>query len=236
MKTRNTILLSLIVLFSISLLIIGKWAASIQLFNSLPLLINRNIVYQAVTLVLALILLIILRFFRKLEFDEHFRKGNISDPIKPETWIGIKPKSSENWLHYGRNLAIIITFVTAVIIYFQVIKQGEILWLNWLKYLPFILIFAVINSFVEEIITRFGVVVSLKGVLSDKIIPIVSAVIFGTIHFWGTPGGVFGVLFAGFLGWFLAESIIETKGIYWAWLIHFLQDVVIFSAMLLILN
>ncbi|BBD44025.1 CAAX amino terminal protease family (Precursor) [Petrimonas sp. IBARAKI] len=236
MKIKSMFLLTVVVIFSVSLLFIGKWAETMHLFDSLPSLINKNIVYQSTTLALALILLIALRVTHKTTFTEHFKKGNISAPILPELWIGIRPKSNENWKNFGRNLAVIITMVTAIIIFFQVIKQGEIHWMNWVRYLPFVLFFAVVNSFVEEIITRLSVVVSLKNSTPHKIIPIVSAILFGTIHFWGTPGGFFGVLFAGFLGWFLAKSIIETKGIYWAWLIHFLQDVVIFSAMVLMLN
>jgi len=90
------------------------------------------------------------------------------------------------------------------------------------------------NSFVEEIITRLAVVVVLKDILKDRAIPFVSALIFGTVHYWGNPGGLLGVIVAGFLGWLLAKSILETKGIFWAWLIHFLQDVIIISALLII--
>ncbi|MFT6005009.1 MAG: hypothetical protein ACI8UQ_002153, partial [Bacteroidia bacterium] len=54
------------------------------------------------------------------------------------------------------------------------------------------------------------------------------------VHYFGTPGGIIGVIVAGFLGWFLAKSILETKGFFWAWFIHFLQDVVIITAMLAI--
>lgn len=234
MKTKNYILLLLVVAASVSLIFIGNWTETIVLNNSLPPIANKNLIYQSITLLLAVLLLIFLRISRKEVFIAHFRNGEISAPILPEPWIGIKPKKTENWKHFGRNFAIIITAVTAFIVFIQVVKQGNVNWSSWLKYLHFILLFSLINSFVEEVITRFGVVVSLKDVLSDKIIPFVSAAIFGTIHFWGTPGGVFGILFAGFLGWFLSKSIIETRGIYWAWLIHFLQDVVIFSAMILI--
>ena len=52
------------------------------------------------------------------------------------------------------------------------------------------------------------------------------------VHYWGNPGGVVGMVVAAFLGWFLTKSILETKGIFWAWLIHFLQDVIIISALL----
>lgn len=46
-------------------------------------------------------------------------------------------------------------------------------------------------------------------------------------HYYGAPYGITGVLMAYFLGWFLGKSIIETKGIFWAWMIHFVQDFLI---------
>jgi uncharacterized protein len=36
------------------------------------------------------------------------------------------------------------------------------------------------------------------------------------------------------LGWFLARSMIESRGFLAPWMIHFLQDVVIFSTILLL--
>lgn len=55
----------------------------------------------------------------------------------------------------------------------------------------------------------------------------ISATIFGVAHYRGMPGGIWGVLLAGLLGWVLTKSMIETEGFFWAWLIHFLQDVVL---------
>ena len=49
-------------------------------------------------------------------------------------------------------------------------------------------------------------------------------------HYFGTPSGIFGVVMSGLMGWLLAKSVIETRGLAWALLIHFLQDVVIFGA------
>lgn len=76
----------------------------------------------------------IFRLTSKKEFTEHFRKGNISAPIQPERWIGIKPGVNESWEHFGLNFAVIITAVTAIIIFFQVIRQEELHWINGLKY------------------------------------------------------------------------------------------------------
>ena len=39
---------------------------------------------------------------------------------------------------------------------------------------------------------------------------------------------------AGFLGWLLAKSVAETQGVFWAWFIHFQQDVLIFAGLFLV--
>ena len=57
----------------------------------------------------------------------------------------------------------------------------------------------------------------------------ITTVFFGLGHFYGVPNGVPGVLLSSFLGWFLGKSLLETKGFFWAWLLHFLPDVIIFT-------
>jgi hypothetical protein len=48
------------------------------------------------------------------------------------------------------------------------------------------------------------------------------------------PSGVIGVIMAGILGYVLAKSMYETNGFFWAWLIHFIQDILIIGTMYLI--
>ena len=233
-RKKEIILVFSIVVLSISLVILSSWTNEIVIFSNLPKTINKQIVYQTIALLGAIFFLSVLRLTKKREFQSHFRKGNISADILPEPMIGIKPKPTENWFHFGGNFALIISCVTAIIVYFQLIKDSGISIGDLLNVLPFSIVFALSNSFVEESITRLGVVVVLKDIISDKTIPLISALIFGTVHYWGNPGGFLGVMVAGFLGWLLAKSILETKGIFWAWLIHFFQDVIIFSALLTI--
>ena len=126
----------------------------------------------------------------------------------------------------------VISLVTTVVIYFQIFKTSDATALDILHTLPFGILFALSNSFVEESITRLGIVVVCKDMLPDKVIAWLSGVVFGSIHYFGNPGGLTGMVVAGFLGWLLCKSILETKGIFWAWFIHFLQDVIIFSALL----
>ena len=198
----------------------------------MPKKINSQILYQSISVFGTIIFLFILRYTKKNTFKEYFQKGNVSAEILPEPRIGIKPKRKENWFHLGINFSVIISGVTAIVIYFQLIKGAGIAIGDILNILPYSIVFALSNSFVEESITRLGVVVIFKNILKDRTIPFVSAIIFGTVHYWGNPGGLLGVIVAGFLGWFLTKSILETKGIFWAWFIHFLQDVIIILALL----
>ena len=232
LKSKDIILLLLIIIFTITLVLVSSLTNGIVIFDNLSKAINKQILYQTITLLGTGVFLFVLWWFKRPEFHEYFRKGDISAKIIPEHIVGIKPKVTENWFHFGRNIAIIISIVTAIIIYFQIVRESEISFKNVLSILPFSIAFALSNSFVEESITRLGVVIVLKDRLKNKTIPIISALIFGTVHYWGNPGGISGVIVAGFLGWFLAKSILETKGIFWAYLIHFLQDVIILSALL----
>ena len=233
MKLRNFLLLLLIIIATAGILLINISTSGIVLFEKLNSEVNHHILHQSFTLILSFIVLFVLWLFRKDTFLHYFKIGNPKAAITPEPLVGINPKSNETWFHYGRNIAIIITLVTAIVMYFQGIKGNGVVFADVLKILPFVFIFAITNSFVEETITRLGVVVSLHGSVSDKTIPMISALIFGVIHYWGRPGGITGVIVAGFLGWFLAKSILETRGIFWAWIIHFMQDIIIFSVILI---
>ncbi|MBG0770496.1 MAG: CPBP family intramembrane metalloprotease, partial [Anaerolineaceae bacterium] len=135
----------------------------------------------------------------------------------------------------GMNFSIIITVVTTVVIFFQIFRNGT-LSMNLFPGLLLVVIFALTNSFVEEIIYRFSFVgVGLELKISPLLIQGLAALTFGLIHYYGKPSGIPGVLLAAFIGWFLSKSMIETQGFFWAWFIHFLQDVVIFFAVFMTL-
>ncbi|MFS0868700.1 CPBP family intramembrane glutamic endopeptidase [Paenibacillus xylanilyticus] len=194
---------------------------------------NLEISYQVTVLLLAVIVIGIVYGVAGKDGLAYLNLTKRDGKIRPEPWIGIKPKETETWKNLGLNFAIVITLVTAVVIYFQVVHGGNVS----LKLYPgviLILVFALMNAFSEEIIFRFSfvAVVSRYG-LSPYVAQGLAAAIFGVVHYFGNPGGVLGVLMAAFIGWFLAKSMLETKGFFWALTIHFLQDVVIFSALFL---
>jgi len=122
-KSKHISLLILIIALTISLVFLSYWAKEIILFKNLPKKINSQIFYQTTSVFGTIIFLFILRYTKKNTFKEYFQKGNVSAEILPEPRIGIKPKRKENWFHLGVNFSVIISVVTAIVIYFQLIKS-----------------------------------------------------------------------------------------------------------------
>jgi hypothetical protein len=94
-----------------------------------------------------------------------------------------------------------------------------------------VLVLAAMNAFAEEMSYRAPQLAALRPGVGGQQALWMTAAFFGIGHFYGVPYGVVGVLMAGFLGWFLGKSMLETQGFFWPWFIHFLQDVAIFAFM-----
>ena len=231
-KFKEFSLFLMIILCTIGLAALSYIIDGIILFEGLSQSINKQMVYQPATLGITIVFLLLLYATKKDVFMTYFKKGHLSAKVTPEPYVGIVPKEKENWSHIGKNFAVVISLVTTIVMYFQIFKTSDATAIDIVYALPFGVLFALSNSFVEESITRLGIVVVCKDLLSDKVIALLSGGVFGAIHYFGNPGGLTGMLVAGFLGWLLCKSILETKGMFWAWFIHFLQDVIIFSALL----
>ncbi len=190
--------------------------------------ISHNIIYQSLTLGLAFLVLAALYVLYPQNFRRFARVGDPDASPEPVRFLGIS--ADDTWRSVGISFSVIVTLATSAFLYFN-IWEGQLPLAAILPVLPWVLLFAVTNSFVEETLMRFTVVVGLHGTVPNRSIYILSALIFGIPHFFGTPGGALGSLMAAFLGWLLAKSIVETRGIFWAWFVHFLQDVVIFAAL-----
>lgn len=100
--------------------------------------------------------------------------------------------------------------------------------LQAVKFLPFIFIAAAINAFNEEFQFRSMILARSENVVGSQMAIYLSAAFFGLQHYFGSPGGPFGVLMAAYLGWISAKSMVETKGFVWAFLIHFVGDFLIY--------
>lgn len=154
-------------------------------------------------------------------------KGDLKATAAP---IPLIMTRSTSWAKLGWILVLCISGGTLV---FLVIGAGSALAQvqKVLPFLPFILLFALMNSFSEEIGYRANLLAALTPEFGKDDALLMSAALFGMQHFYGVPYGVIGVIMAGILGWLLGKSMVETKGTVWAWAIHFCQDVLIFTFM-----
>ena len=94
---------------------------------------------------------------------------------------------------------------------------------------PWSLAVATLNAASEEFQFRCVLLAHLKGKFAAGEAILLTAVFFGVGHFYGQPSGVLGVVMAGFAGWIWARSMVETRGGLWAFVIHMVQDMVIFT-------
>jgi hypothetical protein len=157
-------------------------------------------------------------------------KGDIHAPVEPSRLLGMK--EPEPWTRTGSIFAVIFTVFTLV---FLLASSGfpASLSAEFLTLIPVVLAVAAMNAFNEEFTLRAAPLSILWKEIGKEQALLITTVYFGLGHFYGVPNGIIGVLLAGFLGWFLGKSLLETKGFFWAWFIHFLTDVVIFSFMIL---
>jgi hypothetical protein len=160
--------------------------------------------------------------------------GDLSVKAAPIRWLGVKP----DWITW-RRLSLFSAFAIA----------GGTLLLTLLtttgfsvphtisglpRQLPTITLLALVNSISEGFLFRNAVLAPLRRALPKEHLLLIAALFFGLAHFYGVPTGVIGVIMSGVLGWYLARSMYETGGLLAPWIIHFLQDFVIFTTLFLL--
>ena len=188
--------------------------------------LDSHLKYQIMLMALASIVLILTFIQNPTNISALLSVGNISAPAEPVTWFGIGHERS--WIFAGLHLYIYITMGTLTFVYLQ-FRKLKVSFAEFIPYVGWIVLFSLTNSFAEEAIFRLGIISPALGTIDITYLALISAAIFGLAHFGGMPHGVIGMIMAGFLGWFLAKSVIETQGIFWAWSIHFIQDVVVYT-------
>lgn len=155
-------------------------------------------------------------------------KGDLSAPIQPVRWLGFaKP---EPWTRFGGQFAVYISLGTLLFLYLAGRPQALAL-IQALPWLPVVLLLAAMNAFSEEMTYRASLLAGLEQAVGSHQALWITAIFFGLGHYFGVPYGMIGVVMASFLGWILGKAMLETRGFFWAWFIHFLQDVMIFFFM-----
>jgi uncharacterized protein len=181
---------------------------------------------QSLRLMVTLLIIAALLVIRKRASAFFMVKGDTSAAVEPVKWLGIK--QGERWNTLGRNSALLISLGTLTFLVLAGRPPLDIL-VRALPFLPAVFLAAVLNAFNEEMTYKASFLSVLEDVVGRNQALWLMAAYFGIGHFYGVPYGVIGVIMAGFLGWFLGKSMLETRGLWWAWFIHFLQDVLIFS-------
>jgi len=192
--------------------------------------VDYQIKFQSLQLVLTAIVLLLVYFLNPENFAHFFRVGDVNAKISKIAWLGVT--GNETWLEIATSIGLFITLGTAIFMFFQLKKAG-VDYRYFLFSLLWSIPFSAANAFSEEAIFRIGIISPLYGIFSVAVIILISGVVFGLPHYFGMPSGIVGALMAGFLGWLLAMSLVETQGLLIAWAIHFAQDVVIITSMIL---
>jgi len=98
-----------------------------------------------------------------------------------------------------------------------------------LEYWALGVVFALANSLVEEFWFRGLLMGALKPLVPMGRLIVLQAVVFGLIHWFGTPQGVWGVILAGVWGGLLGWWVYVRKSLWPALMVHFLADMLIFA-------
>lgn len=207
----------------------GKITGYISLYLHAIPFVNQMFNYQLIALLtggLVVILILVLNS----ESKKMLRIGNFDVRAAKEKWLMIDGKTT--WRVNALQLMLFVSIPTALFMFSGVYFSGCTGNFQW-KYMPYVVLFAFSNALAEELIFRFGMAGGMHTVNSKRTILIGSAVLFGLPHFYGFPGGIVGVIMSGVLGYILCKATLETKGLLVAWLIHFVQDVIIFTALMM---
>ncbi len=153
--------------------------------------------------------------------------GNLNAPAQPSRIFNIKEPIP--WTKLFRQFILIFVAIFAIVLWL-LIRPDIGKFSQFLTFLPAITIAAAINGIVEEFQFRSVLLARVEPWVKPGQAMMMSAVLFASLHYFtGTPGGPLGVLPNLFFGWVASKSVLETRGLFWAWLLHFIADFMIFA-------
>lgn len=153
-------------------------------------------------------------------------RGDLRAPIEPVRLLGFKKPVP--WSRFGLQWGFYIALALGLIQYLG-LRPDAALWARLLPMLPSVVFYAALNAFNEEFFYRSPMLATLEPLGGSRHALWMAAYFFGIAHYFGTPGGVLGGLASVFMGWILGKGMLETRGVFWTWWIHFLSDIAIFS-------
>ncbi len=221
-------LLTLLIVLVGSQWLIYHWIGQLPIFQSWlknPSFNVKMLAEQTLNLMITFIMIGALLLMKKKRPDFYLVVGDTAAPVEPIRWLGVQ--QGARWNRFGIWLTVCLSLGTLTFLVIAGRPPLDIL-IQALPYLPVIFIAAAMNAFYEEVTYKASFLSVLEGPVGPRQALYMVAVFFGIWHFYGVPYGVIGIVLATFLGWLLARSMQETRGLFWAWFVHFWQDVWIF--------
>lgn len=181
---------------------------------------------QTGKLVVSLAMIAVLLVLGYRRRDMFLTRGDLRAPIQPVPLLGF-PKP-DPWTSFGLQWGFYIAIALGVVLYLVQRPGGEAM-LKVVPVLPSILFYSALNAFNEEVTYRVPMLTTLEPTGGSIQALWMSAYFFGIAHYFGIPGGILGGILSIFMGWILGKAMVETRGFFWAWWIHFLADISIFT-------
>ena len=189
----------------------------------------RLVTEQMLRLVVTAVIIAVLLVIKRKPSAFFLVPGRLAAPVAPIRWLGTKP--TLRWNKFGLNLAFFISLGTLAFLLISTWPPTRMT-AQLIPLIPVLLVTAALNAFSEEVTMKASFLSVLEDPLGRRQSLLLMAALFGLAHYYGMPNGPVGVIMAGFLGWILGRSMLDTRGMFWAWFIHFCQDVLIFAFVL----
>ncbi len=191
-----------------------------------PAFTTRTLADQSLRLMVTCLVIVALLVVRGRPSRFFLAAGDVRAPMRQLRWLGVK--EGTRWSRFGPIAAAAISGGTLVFL----LASGGVrvdLVMRAAPLLPVVLLVAAFNAFSEEVTYKASLLSVLEGPVGPAQALWMVSAYFGIGHYYGVPYGLIGVAMALALGWLLGRSMLETRGVFWAWFIHFWQDVLIFS-------
>ena len=175
----------------------------------------------------AVLTIIVVLFVVRRRQDAFLVQGQFDAKAEPVRWLGLKDDVS--WKSLGPIVAVIAGAIMLVVLAVTSLPSVTTL-VQTLPLLPAALLFSATNAVSEEVSYRSSLLAPLHKVVGRGPAMAVTSVFFGLAHYsGGVPLATLPtILMTSFLGWWMAKSMLETKGFFWAWFIHFVNDIPVF--------
>lgn len=190
--------------------------------------IQKQVRYQSSFFVLAVLVAVLANSLATQGSGQVFDIGALASPIQAEAF-GFAPMDAISWLQLGSLLTLCFGLATWVLVSASLRRIA-----NWSILLRrfglWVIVLSAVNALSEELIYRGALIAVAQGFLGPSQIALLSAVLFALAHVRGQASGFAVVAGSAVVGWCLAHAVLQTHGLFWAWCVHFVQDIVFFLA------